>query len=311
MLGGLRICPWAARLGLVLGATVVTLAVLELVARAVVPMSTHHLMFASSADPELGLTLRPGADFTFEGSPNAPLPPSRVHISAGGLRDRDPVQPKPNGTRRLVCVGDSTTFGWGVEAEQAFCQRLGGLLPAGWETVNLGVPGYNATQEVRRLEVHGLPLSPDIVLFLFDDNDLEPAHAEANDGSWLAWLVDHSALAHWVHARLAYGEGPEAAPEHDGLAAVLAAYSRLAQLAATHGFRVMVFLPAPDDQRALTERLDTLGVPWASIRAAFDGPIEQLTFPGDGHPTAEGHRRLAELIARKLTARGLLTPRLR
>ena len=44
-----------------------------------------------------------------------------VHINAAGIRDRDDITfDKPTGQRRVVCLGDSFTFGWGVRDEDGW-----------------------------------------------------------------------------------------------------------------------------------------------------------------------------------------------
>ena len=41
-------------------------------------------------------------------------------ISSQGLRDEEIAIPKPVGVTRILAVGDSFTYGWGVEAEAAW-----------------------------------------------------------------------------------------------------------------------------------------------------------------------------------------------
>jgi hypothetical protein len=52
----------------------------------------------------------------------------RVQINNVGLRGRDVVIPKPNGVYRIVALGNSITFGYGVPNEKTFPQDLELLL---------------------------------------------------------------------------------------------------------------------------------------------------------------------------------------
>jgi hypothetical protein len=62
----------------------------------------------------------------------------------------------PEGARvRVLCVGDSHTYGAGVPADQSYPAQLQQILdarsPGVWGVVNLGVPGMNTTQVRKRL----------------------------------------------------------------------------------------------------------------------------------------------------------------
>jgi len=53
-------------------------------------------------------------------------------------------------TTRLLVLGDSYAFGWGVEADDSFGSILGREL--GMETINGAIPGYSIYQQVRMLD---------------------------------------------------------------------------------------------------------------------------------------------------------------
>lgn len=90
-------------------------------------------------DTEAFWTPRPGYQGTFQGT--------RVSINALGLRAPEIDVPKPPDRRRLVCFGDSITFGYGVDDDQTYAARLGRLLAAQrMEVVNAGVTGYTSHQ---------------------------------------------------------------------------------------------------------------------------------------------------------------------
>ncbi len=300
------------RLTLVVGGLLSGLLLAECAARATLPAPWYDRLHVASADPLLGLDLRPGQDFSFEGS-WVRIPRTRVRISEQGLRDERIDIPKPKGTRRLLCLGDSWTFGWGVEREDSFCSRLSGLLGGGWETVNLGVPGQNSSQEVRRLELQGLQYEPDLVLVQHNVGDLERPLDSSTLNTGGAALVSRVALARLLlHAGHSLGAGggagdgePHDSIPWDGEAESRVAFARLAELGRIHHFESIVFTTAPN-LTGLTAALDDSGIVYASLGPALDGPAEELFIPEDGHWTAEGHRRVAELMAATLRETGLV-----
>jgi lysophospholipase L1-like esterase len=100
-----------------------------------------------------------------------------VETNAHGFRSRDFGTRAP-GRVRIVALGDSSTFGWGVEANEVYTERLrealerrAGAPPEGVEVLNLGVPGYSTFQGLVLLERTALPLEPDLVTWSFLSND--------------------------------------------------------------------------------------------------------------------------------------------
>ena len=87
-------------------------------------------------------------------------------------------------------LGDSVTFGHGSVYEHAYPflveQRLKAWRPdIDWQVWNLGVPGYNTSQELAQLLEVGPRLNPDLVVVGFYENDIVdnfPVH----DPTWLA-----------------------------------------------------------------------------------------------------------------------------
>lgn len=72
--------------------------------------------------------------------------------SSQGLRDEEAILPKPKNTYRILAVGDSFTFGWGVEPDQSWVELLEPFLTIGdkrVEVVNGGKPGASQTVERR------------------------------------------------------------------------------------------------------------------------------------------------------------------
>ena len=101
---------------------------------------------------------------------------------------------KAKGRFRIVCVGDSTTYGLSYPWEVSWPHQLQTLLNAdsSWttahgvtEVVNLGGPGYGTDQEILALKKHGLLFQPDLVILHLCVNDFADV---SNDYDWLMWL---------------------------------------------------------------------------------------------------------------------------
>ena len=118
-------------------------------------------------DEGLGWSNRPGASGVQLHRDFAP----RIEINAAGQRDRDYPTDRVPGRCRMLVLGDSFTWGYGVEREQIWHELVEARRPD-WEIVNAGVPGYATDQELLYLEQRGLALRPDAVVLLFYANDL-------------------------------------------------------------------------------------------------------------------------------------------
>ena len=103
-------------------------------------------------------------------------------ISSQGVRGPDLATPKPAREKRLLCLGDSFTFGLWCEEDETLVARLADMATAAertagsdvvWRPINLGVPGYHTGQERVAFEETGLALEPDAVVIYFTTNDIQ------------------------------------------------------------------------------------------------------------------------------------------
>lgn len=138
--------------------------------------------------------LRPGAEGRVSETGDA-----LYRINADGFRGPRHARPRPDAVSRVVVLGDSVAFGYGVEEAAAFPrvleQQLADRVPSRRiEVVNLGVGGYNPWNEAQLLADVGLGYQPDLVLAQFCINDLNDptVHFDAQTRLALASVPDEA-----------------------------------------------------------------------------------------------------------------------
>ena len=90
-----------------------------------------------------------------------------VTINARGLRGPAVPYDRVPGRTRLLFLGDSIIFGFGVSEGDVLGNRVAELLAArdgSVEVINAGVPAYNTDQEITYLEREGFRYHPDWVI---------------------------------------------------------------------------------------------------------------------------------------------------
>lgn len=110
-------------------------------------------------DPDTLWSPRPGALYA--------KTDTEERINSLGFRGPEVAKKKPPRTLRVACLGDSSTFGFGILYPQTYTatlqKYLGNVLDTDVEVVNAGVVGYSSTQALARLRRDVLPLRPDVV----------------------------------------------------------------------------------------------------------------------------------------------------
>jgi hypothetical protein len=170
-----RISGAIALIVVALAAVATTLVLLEGLASVVVAAG---LLLGSSGrlaqeryaryDPDLGWSSLP--DIVI---PDMYGPGVGLHTNALGFRGRVLPSPAPPPDKvRVVCSGDSFTFGYGVDDDDAWCAQLGRLDPR-LEPINMGQGGYGVDQAFLWYRRDGARLAPALHLFAFIDGDFE------------------------------------------------------------------------------------------------------------------------------------------
>jgi lysophospholipase L1-like esterase len=90
-----------------------------------------------------------------------------VRLNRLGLRSPE-IGPRQPDELRVLCLGDSFVFGYGVTAEEAFPGLLGELLPSRLGrpvvTGNAGVPGYGTVEQAHCLARIGPAVDADVIV---------------------------------------------------------------------------------------------------------------------------------------------------
>ena len=119
-------------------------------------------------DPDLGWRLTPNwhgrhRNWDFD---------VQYSINSLGFR-ADSLFPDRRGSNVCAVVGDSFTFGLGVNDRQTFVHLLDANASVGWQFVNFAVPGYSTDQELLLIEHDVLAFKPQrILLVVYLGNDL-------------------------------------------------------------------------------------------------------------------------------------------
>jgi len=173
-----RLARFAIPLLLLAGGSLFSLLLVEVGLRAVERLSRREVPAPSDNpwtfyqyDPVLGWRPRSGVEGFFQ----IPDSRTRVRTSEQGLRDVEHAYAK--GERlRILALGDSFTWGYGVEEGERFTDRLQLSLGDGVEVIDAAVTGYGTDQELLYLAMEGVKYAPDVVLLCFGTEDILNNH---------------------------------------------------------------------------------------------------------------------------------------
>jgi len=104
------------------------------------------------------------------------LDPSCEEYNSLGFRDKELSLRKDSDVFRIICMGDSVTFGWPTKVEDTYPKILEKLLNSHFpkkkfEVFNAGVPGYTSYQGLVWLKKDILRYSPDLIIVYYGIND--------------------------------------------------------------------------------------------------------------------------------------------
>ena len=123
--------------------------------------------------------VRPNLDHMEQPEPGRPpfdrgARPFHVRTNDLGFRDQPFSRDRQPGTVRLLVLGDSITWGKGVEEERRYSDQLADLLPGNVEIYNLGFEGAT-TDCVAEILERFIEYRPDFVVVQAPGNDVDQA----------------------------------------------------------------------------------------------------------------------------------------
>jgi lysophospholipase L1-like esterase len=251
-----------------------------------------------------------------------------------GFRD-GPIGAKAEGEVRILCLGESTTYGDYVAFEQTYAQvaqrRLNERAGSGrYRVINAGAPSYSSFQSLVLLKKHALALEPDVVVLYHEGNDYLPIgwdqrdvtqqtdpqrYARRQAAPWFYWLSRLSMYrvpAAWLYRKEPDPELLDRVYESFGRRLpgvptrltpqeqreVLEEFERVCDEA--HVQLVLIhptYFATRPHQCPLTQFARARGVPLLETRQLFPAAARMRLFADPAHPNAEGHRLIGEALA--------------
>lgn len=240
-----------------------------------------------------GLLFPPGSEFPYQ----TPEFSHTAKINSLGFRDREWATDKKEATTRIVAIGDSFTFGMGVELDRTWTKVLEQRLKArGFdvEIANLGRPGAHPASYAEVAQKAVPLLKPDVLL------------VAVLQGDDLAQTIGQ------IKAEETAGKKTAGAAEMIVLSIPLGMYvsETVRQGGDEIGFTTfpeMLLTTKPDE--SLKKICDESGIAFLSVTEAFrrQSRDESLYYTYDGHFTPQGHelfvREILPLLQKLLLAK--------
>lgn len=226
-----------------------------------------------------------------------------VSTNAQNFRADYPIGAKPPGTFRIVCLGDSVTFGYRVPP--VWPERPNDYNPEwqpypvllekelrkanpnrGIEVFPMAVPGYTSHQGLAWLKRDIDYLQPDVVIASFGWNDVSISDVpdrETIDTRWwpvaIRWLIDHSQVfahgTHWLRSRRTPQQRTRPPAARVSQLEYLSNFDAIVKLAQKHNAKVIVIGAPYRDSKTNPPEAQLM----TQYRAALKADMQQNQIP--------------------------------
>lgn len=161
------------RNGIIIAVT--TLLLLEVILR--VMGIANPLLY--NVDPNVGYRIKPNQEISYFRNP--------ITINAYGVRDPRPLTTRDPGKKRVLCLGDSVTWGGIYERQENLFTSIAERRLGDIEVINAGVNGYSARQMAELYKNFLAELNPDLILVCALVRDFERPPRSKLTGSGVAF----------------------------------------------------------------------------------------------------------------------------
>lgn len=253
-----------------------------------------------------------------------------AHLNSFRCRDDEWKFEKPAGVRRIAFVGDSFTYGWGVEnVADRFADQIGARLNkekgARFEVMNVAIPGWGTGDQLVPIKDVIDRYHADEIVLCYVFNDIEkllPREQGFNptrppESSW--FNPDSSALVDWMFRTIVVPRVPTVMNYHDWIAdgyatpqfwslhqqQLIAIRDACTERGVTFRVALLPFIRVGGtkfDRDQLHEQmrqfLESKGVAVVDLRGSIAGqdPRTLVVNGMDAHPNVKAHRLFADAM---------------
>lgn len=219
-----------------------------------------------------------------------------VETNIEGLRDPETLRSGSNSSNKVVVIGDSMTFGWGLNRSSRFTEQCEEQLDS-TDIINAGVPGYGMEDYRKMMTSRAMKVDPDTVVIVFSRSDAFPASESLGSESSSIARFYQALRKRWQLSTQNISE-TEMPQKMDNI-------SRIARENSTDVV-FMSYWPFPEEERAYLKNWaeERPGIYFQEAPSSFreQGMNEFIFSREDPHLTPQANDRLSENLCNTLEA---------
>jgi len=288
----------------------------------------RELLHRSSSVPGLSYELVPGSEKFSKGA--------NIKINSYGMRDDEPLHGDVNSECNVLILGDSYTFGFGVEGHETYANVLENLLTShtshkAVQVLNLGVGGYSSRDEALVLKYKGLEWDPELIVIGYVLNDpeidpIQPLHRYFQESKWWQHINIFRLVAKEMNIydinNLGGGDYIRYLHNRNGekWGSVKIAFSDIQEIASKNDIPVILIIfplmkggewenyKYGDLHSQVVNAGENSGFNTVDLTDAYSvyPQLSLMIAPGNGHPNALGHKLAADAVYKKVQEYNLL-----